>query len=151
MDDVIVIILTLVLTVVAAINQSKKRKQQAPSETSEEPDIWEEILQTGKHKPVPANQSEPVIVKEYPKPHRPAEKVRTIETSSRKTKTMEKPSAVFNFENEGGRNEDVLRASQIGLQSDTANTQEGSGESVLEDFSLRKAVIYAEIINPKYF
>jgi hypothetical protein len=69
MDDVIIIILTLVLTVVAAINQSKKRKQQAPAESEEEPDIWEEILQTGKQKPVPASQREPVTVNEKPKPH----------------------------------------------------------------------------------
>jgi hypothetical protein len=152
MDDVIIIILTLVLTVVAAINQSKKRKQQAPAETGEEPaDIWEEILQTGKQKPVPANQGEPVILKEYPKPRRAAEKARTYEVSSRKTKTLDKPASIFNYENEGGRNEDILRSGQIRQSSDASISQEDSGESVLEDFTLRKAVIYAEIINPKYF
>lgn len=151
MDDVIIIILTLVLTVVAAINQSKKRKQQAPTETGEEPDIWEEILQTGKQKPVPSSQSEPVTVNEKPKPRQATEMDRLREVPSWKTKTIKKPASIFNYENESGRNEDILRSGQIRQASDASISQEDSGESVLEDFTLRKAVIYAEIINPKYF
>jgi len=151
MDDVIIIILTLVLTVVAAINQSKKRKQEAPAETGEEPDIWEEILQTGKQKPVPSSQREPVTVPEKPKPRQAAEMDRRREVPSWKTKTIKKPASIFNSENEGGRNEDILRSSKIGQASDTGSLIKEPGESILENFSLRKAVIYAEIINPKYF
>jgi hypothetical protein len=151
MDDVIIIILTLVLTVVAAINQSKKRKQQAPAETGEEPDIWEEILQTGKQKPEPASQREPVTVNERPTQRQAKEMNARREVPSWNTKTIKKPASIFNHENEGGRNEDILRSSQIRQASDAATSKEGSGESILEDFTLRKAVIYSEIINPKYF
>ena len=151
MDDVIIIILTLVLTVVAAVNQSKKRKQQAPPEAGEDTDIWEDILQTGKQKPFPSTQREPITIKEDTRQRQAAEMDRSRRVPSWNTKTIKKPPSIFNSENEGGRNEDILRSSKIGQAPDATAVKEGSGKPVLEDFSLRKAVIYAEIINPKYF
>ncbi len=152
MDDVIIIILTLVLTVVAAINQSNKKKQQrSPTGNEGEPDFWEEILHGQKPAPQPVPPSpqpmrkEPVTRKGTPEPL----KSRTF--SSQKAKTQVSQAYHQDFQNEGSRNESIInRIQENPIGSD--NVPEAfNKESVLEDFSLRKAVIFSEIIRPKYF
>lgn len=148
MDDVIVIILTLVLTVVAAINQSKKKKQQqAPTDNEGEPDFWEEILLGHKPAPQPVPpapqpvRKEPVARKTMPEPP----KSRPFSTKKSKSQVSQA------FHEEGGRNEDILMRSTVSPIGQDNTTEAISKESVLEDFSLRKAIIYSEIIKPKYF
>lgn len=152
MDDVIIIILTLVLTVVAAINQSKKkRQQQSPSGNEGEPDFWEEILHVQKPAPQPVPPSpqpirkEPVARKATPEP------IKSRTFSSKKAKSQINRSYQQAFNDEGGRNEAILNRTHENTVGSDNLTESFNEESFLEDFSLRKAVIYSEIIKPKYF
>ena len=149
MDDIIVIILTLVLTVVAAINQSKKKKQQTQQPESREPDFWEEILHGGKTFPQPVE-----VETEYN--DEPARKP-FPEMAGKKQSMPYKKKAVVNVSpasvpfREGQRNEDVLRFSGAAEKSEASEVKTIAGSNVLEDFSLKNAVIYSEILRPKYF
>jgi hypothetical protein len=148
MDDIIVIILTLALTIVAAINQSKKKKQQLPQPESGEPDFWEEILHGGKPKPASTGEyhdnAEPDRIPAPAKVRKPAE-------NPMKMKKPARNSIIQDPFKEGGRNEDILRHSEIRDTSLRDLESDEKGESILEEFSLKKAVIYSEIIHPKYF
>jgi hypothetical protein len=148
MDDIIVIILTLLLTIFAAINQSKKKKQQQSQNTSSEPDFWETILHGEEGTPVPVKT---------PPARQPSVSVRQQPVAS-KTKTREPlrksvraTDSYTIFPDEGGRSDDVLIAAKkqdVGFE----NQHERENDlTILEDFSLRKAIIYSEIIQPKYF
>ncbi|MFZ5428773.1 MAG: hypothetical protein ACOZDD_00970 [Bacteroidota bacterium] len=146
MDDIIVIILTLALTIVAAINQSKKKKQQLPQPESGEPDFWEEILHGGKPKPAGTGEyhdhTEPVVT--------PA-KVRKPADNPLKMRKTARNAIIQEPIKEGGRNEDILRYGEIREASIADREMAEKGETILEDFSLKKAVIYSEILKPKYF
>lgn len=149
MDDIIVIILTLVLTIVAAINQSKKKKQHESQNTGSEPDFWETILHGEEGTPVP--------VKTTPK-KQPSASVRQqpLPGEAKIREPLRKPVSTAGYQSvfnsvEGARNEDVQRASNR-LVSDIENPEDRENYlSILEGFSLRKAIIYSEIIQPKYF
>jgi len=151
MDDVIIIILTLVLTVVAAINQSKKKKQQAAPTSGDEPDFWEEILKGGKPHTDPVQTAEPVAYREPVKqvPAREMSKINKV--PSRKAKTENKSGSYFNQDEEGGRLDEIMKYSHSKQSEEALSLEIIESEPILEDFTLRKAVIYSEIINPKYF
>ena len=157
MDDVIVIILTLVLTVVAAINQSKKKKQQAPPTSEDEPDFWEEILQGGKPYTEKEQTSEPVVIREpvvfkEPDRQKPAREMSKITTvPSRKAKAENKTVNYFNQDDKIGRLDEVMKYSHSKQSEEALSLDSVESEPILDDFTLRKAVIYSEIINPKYF
>ncbi|GAP69797.1 hypothetical protein BA6E_121248 [Bacteroidales bacterium 6E] len=148
MDDVIVIILTLVLTIVAAINQNKKKK--SPHSEQKTPDFWETIL--GQESPLPR----PVEVEEIKPPVEKKRKGTSVPVSNplRNQITRRMSPTLINDElsiAEGGRHNDIvsLLNSQKEKEEALGNLQEASG--IMEDFSLKKAVIYSEIIHPKYF
>lgn len=148
MDDVIVIILTLVLTIVAAINQNKKKKSATAQQKT--PDFWETVL--GQESPLP----QPVEVEKTSSPiHQKAEtKNVTRPKPVRKAESQRMRSSALTDEliiAEGGRHEDILSLlnSKKGIEDSFDNDEEISG--IIDDFSLKKAVIYAEIIQPKYF
>lgn len=149
MDDIIVIILTLVLTVVAALNQSKKKKQHESQKSGAEPDFWETILHGEEEAPVPVKKSparqssEPVLQQPIASKIKSREPLRKSGLSA----GIHPDSGTT----EGGRNIDVVVAGKkqtAGIE----NPDDRENElSILEDFSLRKAIIYSEIIQPKYF
>lgn len=149
MDDIIVIILTLVLTIVAAINQSKKKKQQETQNTSPVPDFWETILHGEEGTPVPVNTprkpqpSEPVLQQTVER----KAKARTLQNKSGHT-VRHHPEFISD---EGGRNQDILMAGNKLVNETGKLDNHDDNLTILEDFSLRKAIIYSEIIQPKYF
>jgi hypothetical protein len=150
MDDVIVIILTLVLTIVAAINQQKKRKKQVPSEEESEPDFWQEVLMGGKTETSQEPVREPI--KTIPSPEKRPEQQykKPVEQVFRNTVKTSR----FNYpdkSDEGGRNDEVLKFGKGAKTFGSETPAEEQTETILEDFSLKKAVIYSEIIQPKYF
>lgn len=137
MDDIVVIILTLLVVVVGVINQFRKKQklplpEEAPEKGTSGLNFWEELLEVEKNE-VPLNfepyyddtdkVEEPVKVASEPIIS-PAEKegVHVIKK---------------NFF------EDMLKNSEIGTKEKGTNLPEG--------FSLRNAIIFSEIINPKYF
>lgn len=129
MDDILIIILTLLFTVFAAINQKKKKQGQEEKEGIP----WDEIFQGKTRVPVPAeevivNQSKP-----QPKPF--------------KTSTVVPVITEWEYPGEGLQNESVIMKTTP-KKEDSLETVET--ESYLEGFSLKKAVIYSEILSPKY-
>lgn len=148
MDDVIVIILTLVLTIVAAINQNKKKKGTPAQQKT--PDFWETIL--GQESPLPQTVE---VEKNIPPAHRKAEAknvsrskpVRKPESQRMKTPAITDELSI----DEGGRHDDILTLLNTRKGFDDSFDSDEEVAGIMDDFSLRKAVIYAEIIQPKYF
>jgi len=135
MDDVLIIVLTLAFTILAAVNNSKKKKQPATGE-ARQPDFWKVLFPEAETREV----NVPEDVRQVAPPVRPA-------PQSFKQARRREPSG--NFSEEGIRNETVIKKAEAKIQG----TQEAEvvEESILEDFTLRKAVIYSEILQPKYF
>jgi len=132
MDDIVIIILTLLLTVVAAVKQSKKKREPAERKT---PDFWKEILQKEILPDMPD-------LPEAPKP------VSRMNPSPRVVPPVVPPVKYMVPTEEGTRNEIITGL--IGSKID--ETDDGlTKETLMEDFSLRKAFIFSEIINPKFF
>jgi hypothetical protein len=127
MDDLVVIILTLIIAGAGVIGQLKKKKQvdAAPSEGQKNPvNIWD-LLREEAFPSVPKEVPEYLIVEQQ-------------ESEPYENEQGYK----FEAKNEGG----VLINS--GLKNETPAQEIIKKEK--EGFSLRKAVIYSEILNRKY-
>uniref|UniRef100_UPI0032172832 hypothetical protein n=1 Tax=uncultured Draconibacterium sp. TaxID=1573823 RepID=UPI0032172832 len=128
MDDLIVIILTLVVAVIGVINQQKKKnaaKNPAAGNTKQPADFWDMIMDT---------QSEQVQnVSEYAEPSVGEEEFAEAEV---------KPQYQFVPSREG--------ISDIEKETKTVSKERLRATVDGEKFSLRKAVIYNEILNRKY-
>jgi hypothetical protein len=129
MDDLIVIILTLVVAVIGVISQRNKRRAQqgqAPPEGATQPvDFWDVIMgeEDRRQEYEPRQEVEAEDLIEEPKP-----KQREYEfiPSSKRTSEIE---------------EELRKAAQRKPKKVKVDG---------EDFSLRKAVIYQEIMNRTY-
>ncbi|VAW13334.1 hypothetical protein MNBD_BACTEROID01-2801 [hydrothermal vent metagenome] len=137
MEDYIVILLILVFTVVGGLAQLKKKKNlpvanNAGSDDSETPDFWATLLgEQGMHQ----NQAA----------YGQAAYEQDSKEAEQKEEVTPKPMHTERFSSIRKRKmkqSDVIRQSEIG--------GEENKESLLADFSLRKAVIYSIIINRKY-
>lgn len=135
MDDILIIVLTLAFTVLAAINQNKKKKHPAEGE-SKLPDFWKVLFPEAEARDVHL----PEEMREMTAPVRP------VPQSFKQVKRKE-PSP--DFQAEGVRNERVTRIPETKIPEPMET--ETIAESISEDFTLRKAVIYSEILRPKYF
>jgi len=131
MDDLVVIILTLIIVVLGAIGQIKKKKP-APdngSRQSNSEDFWD--LLTGEQEFVP---EQPRVTPEAePMPAEPMPQT---------------PEYSFTPENEGVT--DLTETPDITKQSFYSQEEDKKVKTDTENFSLRKAIIYSEIINRKY-
>lgn len=134
MDDLIIILLTLLFTIVAAVNR-KNKKQPAPPGPGKRPESLKEILKEILDEPSPGGP----VVAESP--------------AGRKDFTVTplivpQKEILRGFSDEGARNEIVSEM----IAQKTGDAQESfEPEADFEDFSLRKAVIYSEILRPRYF
>lgn len=126
MDDLVVIILTLIIAGVGILGQVKKRKQGAPLPEGEKKaeNIWDLI------------QQEINPVQNIPQPEYIEDEVEEAEEAE------QKPSYEFEVQNEGSL---VAENKMEGVKS-SKKLRKIAGEK----FSLRKAVIYSEILNRKY-
>jgi hypothetical protein len=131
MEDLIVIILTLIIVVVGALGQIKKKKLPQPEENKQNSSggFWDLLQEMGEHEPQHTEVSvpkEPVINPEHEK------------------NTQHYP---FQPANEG--KSDLKRSSAF--KENLEKKQEKDAEKkISRSFSLRKAVIYSEILNRKY-
>ncbi|WP_346855483.1 hypothetical protein [uncultured Draconibacterium sp.] len=128
MDDIIVIILTLLVAVFGALNQQRKKKaaqNAAPNQSKQPTGFWDMIMddQAVQEEIIPEYDDQPTVVEEYTEPEvRP--KYEFVPSSEASSGIKEEMKAVV---------------------------KEKSGVSIEgEKFSLRKAVIYNEILNRKY-
>ncbi len=133
MDDLIVIILTILVAVVGALNQRKKKREaEASASASEEAgqpaDFWEMIMQQEERPPVyqTVPQEEEDLYDEV-------------------VDTVPKPKPVYQFKAEAEGSSEVLEVKKI-LQREAKKPVMVDGE----EFSIRKAIIYSEIMNRKY-
>lgn len=127
MDDIIVIILTLVVAVIGILNQKKKKaaKQEPEVEGTNQPSgFWDMIMDTGQ-------------VQENMSPDDDLEQV-----IGEREKPVEKPKYKFSASTEG--RSDIKDEMKTLVKKKKRATIDG------EKFSLRKAVIYNEIMNRKY-
>ncbi len=133
MDDLVVIILTLLVAVVGALSQRKKRQQttQAPPQEGEKQpmDFWDMIMEQ-QNQPQQYREPQPYFEEEDEEPEPVVE-------------APKKPEYTFSAGDEG----------RSGIQEELKKSLEPKSKKVMvdgEDFSLRKAVIYNEILNRKY-
>ncbi len=138
MDDLIVIIIMLALTIVGTITQARKKKladnqDNSSEEKPHEPDFWETLFEEEKPGPVQAVSEEPT---QAPFTQKPPEKKPTLlfEEGSKR---------IMKFELEDKIKSNEIKKTGIGSQT--------SRKGALKEFSLKKAVIYSEILNQKYF
>lgn len=128
MDDIVVIIITLIVALVGILNRKKKKsatQSAAPDTTNEPSGFWDMIMDGGKV------QEETVTEYVEPEP--------VVESFE---KPRIKPKYKFSADNEGSS--DIKNELKDTLKEKRKVTIEG------EEFSLRKAVIYNEILNRKY-
>lgn len=128
MDDVLVIILTLVVAVFGALNQRKKRKEAlnkpAAPATGQSQDFWDMLLDDDNY-----------VQEDVPTPVR--EEVAEVETAPES-----KPVYEFKADRE------AVHSIKQPMKKLTKTKRK---KLVMgEEFSLKKAVIYSEIINRKY-
>ena len=135
MDDLIVIILTILVAVVGALNQRKKKREaeasasaSASEEAGQPADFWEMIMQQEERPPVyqTVPQEEEDLYDEV-------------------VDTVPKPKPVYQFKAEAEGSSEVLEVKKI-LQREAKKPVMVDGE----EFSIRKAIIYSEIMNRKY-
>jgi len=129
-DNWLVVILSIVLMVAGSLGQLKKKKPMVtqPEGKKPEPEIWETLF---------GESEEPAIEpQEY------------IEIAPESEGNMNPEVAVpeYRFENEEGK-------SFLYKKDSTPDEPEHplNEASYMDDFSLQRAVVYSEILNPKYF
>lgn len=128
MDDIIVIILTLLVAVFGALNQQRKKKaaqNSAPEQSKQPTGFWDMIMdnQAVQEEVIPEYDDQATVVEKYPEPE-------------------VTPKYEFVPSSEGSS--DVKAEIKAVSKEKSAVTVDG------EKFSLRKAVIYNEILNRKY-
>jgi hypothetical protein len=133
MDDLIVIILTLIIAVVGALGQIKKRKQSHTENQNagQEPGNFWDVFQ--KEQDYTVDQQTEMMQYETPEP---------LLSEKEKVESSVKPYD-FSAENEG---KSIFKVDK----TIKAFQEKEPLRSKLKDFSLKKAVIYSEILNRKY-
>ncbi|MFV0269840.1 MAG: hypothetical protein ACK5HT_22190 [Draconibacterium sp.] len=131
MDDLIVIILTILVAVVGALNQRKKKREaraSASQEAVQPADFWEMIMQQEERPPVyqTVPQEEDDLYDEV-------------------VDTVPEPKPVYQFKAEAEGSSEMVEVKKI-LRREAKKPVMVDGE----EFSIRKAIIYSEIMNRKY-
>lgn len=139
MDDLIVILIMLAFTIIGGIAQAKKKKIQPPIVDSgvkkiKQPDFWETLLgeeEFGK------NQVTPYQNKSFDTDY--AEE-------QLKEEVIPEPivdEVVSTFDKEKIIKQDVLKKEEA--------VQDQNIDGIMNDFTLKKGIVFAEILNRKYF
>ncbi|WP_319231362.1 hypothetical protein [Draconibacterium orientale] len=127
MDDIVVIILTLIVALFGILNKTRK-KNAAPGESASgagsAQDFWEMLMDDNKDMP---GQPQPQVIQEVEE-EEPAQEVRPA----------------FQYSAEGRKSTPLKRKEPPAKKTKKQSLLLG------EKFSLKKAVIYSEIINRKY-
>lgn len=144
MEDYIFILIAIVLSIFGAINQNKKKRMEQM--TDDEPEhgssFFDEIFDDPmfREEPKPQPVREPIVVKrppivpekKIPAPHLQRQPLRS---------TLVKKTEIG----------DAIDKNKIASSlTQTETVDQSDRASILSDFSLRKAVIYAEILERKY-
>lgn len=144
MEDYIFILIAIVLSIFGAMNKKKKmaRMQEEEETYDHQPSFFEHVFDDPvfRDEPKPKPKPQPVVVEQPKTVTPPKMKVEKIERPTLRPTTLKK--------SEIG---DAIHRSKITSSPITGESEpEVEKDSMLNDFSLRKAVIYAEILNRKY-
>ena len=131
MDDLVVIILTLVILVIGVLGRTKKTQIQRPE--SKQPgnpmDFWDFFEMKDE---IPASEN-----------------INSIQTeTSQEEDIIEDEPVVINIPEEEGST--VFEDKTIPVDKMEKKEKSALKSKLLESFSLKKAIIYSEIINRKY-
>lgn len=137
MDDLIVIILTLVFAVAGVLGQMKKKKKFAGDEGQQE--ASDSILDMFKEELGINDETQPQY---YEDPVEVPVKQEVKEKKVEKVSSVDYSRYQFRSENEG--------TSEISQEAPKVEKREKISAGIRKDFTLRKAVIYSEILNRKY-
>lgn len=126
MDDIVVIILTLAVAGIGLLGQLKKKKQNTtpPKQSGQPNNIWD-LINKGFDAPAQEVHDDNYEEKD-------TEQIITPKTEYQKTSMESKRQSVM---------KDKLTEKAV---------RKKSKSKIMEGFSLRKAVVYSEIINRKY-
>ncbi len=151
MEDYIFILIAIVLSIFGAINQNKKKKMEQMREEDQEPkhesSFFDQIFDDPmfREEPQPKPVREPVVIEKpriiperrIPERRIPEPKLERQPLRSSRLKKTEIEDAIH---------KNKIASSTTENEADT----KGARYSVMSDFSLRKAIIYAEILERKY-
>ncbi len=131
MDDILVIILTLIVALVGFFGKKKQKENQASqSQQAKQPhDLWN-VLMFDEDVPAPVEEQEDHVA---------------VETAEEKVAAAPEKQPVYRF--------DAQEEGASDIQDELKRTALKKRKKVKvcgEEFSLRKAVIYNEILNRKY-
>lgn len=131
MDDLLIVILTLIVALVGFFGKKKQKENQAPKpQAAQQPkDFWDVLMQEESATPTFTETEESAMAEE-------PEKEEFVEPVS-------EPSYSFQAEAEG--KSEMQRALERPVTEKRKKVKIGG-----EEFSLKKAVIYNEILNRKY-
>ena len=164
MEDYIFIIIAIVLSILGAVNQSKKKKMQQMEDDEggeRQPSVFDQFFDDpvfDEPKPQAASQ-EPQAPKMEHQEMKPPEELKAPKIERPAISRMERPkmerTPLTRMERPSLRprkQEEPLKKKMTTILKEEADgeTIGKSYESILDGFSLKKAVIYAEIINRKY-
>lgn len=153
MEDYIFIIIALVLSVIGAMNSSKKKRQQAMEHMGEEEghaprsvfeELFDDDLFMSRQEPntVPPPVERPVAPKTKPASER--------QTMQAPPKMEYKPMEREGLARSHRLDQSPSAAPQLEKLSLDEEAKLSPKKLILKDFSLRKAVLYSEILNRKY-
>lgn len=132
MDDIIIIVLTIVFLAISLIGQNKKSKkklpstQQTASDSQKEPSLWETLFEElGMPQTSKKPQAEPEPFLDF----------------ENKTSRLRTKNIVQEVNTPKPAKEKIIRSEKL---------QSRKLHPLMKDFSLKKALVYSEIMNPKY-
>lgn len=149
----LVLVASLIGMFIKAQKNAKNQSAPPPIDADEEEDNpWRQIIAQQMERNVMAPQA-PTIPKPAVTPARATESPRQMTNASRTQAKKGESNADATVRNmiatEGGRLTKDASGHSYDLATPDGNQQEGVHE-LMEDFDLRKAVIYSEILKPKY-
>lgn len=151
MEDYIFILIAIVLSVFGAINQNKKKKMEQMMEEEQEPEhepsFFDQIFDDPmfREEPQPKTVREPVVMERpqiIPEPRKAERRIPEpkLERQPLRSSLLKKTEIG-----------DAIHKNKIASSATETETEtKGARYSVMSDFSLRKAIIYAEILERKY-
>lgn len=151
MEDYIFIIIAIVLSIFGAINKKKKEDARAAEQGSShgEKSVFSDVFDDEFFSPVKpaANTVPPPVVKPAPKPKEKMQAPRKMEAPARLQRQPLKREFLKHSYNRPERKIEQLEIVKLGDHSPTTTKKT---HSVLDGFSLKKAVIYSEILQRKF-
>ena len=144
MEEYIFIILAIVLSILGAVNRNKNKKNAAnpaaPSRPARKPTIFDQFLDETLFEETPVEKQEPLTVP-APPPVAPAQ---------RSEKVSKKPFLNHeSTETQIKKKTSQIEKTEIIREKIPAKKNRG-GHDIMNGFSLKKAIIYSDIIHRKY-